>query len=303
MQREAIGAIASTEETEGDSADNGDTTKAATLTVIRPRANIRSGPSTEFEIAANSVEGDKFTTTGRNADGWWRICCVAGPGESPAEPTQAAWISQTVVVADETAQALPALLPLFPEDLSATWNVEYECGSRRCAVSECTAVSRTEVLDNRDLRWLEINRIVRWEGACGEDSTWPHQIDRIEGMERYPNSTGLFFFNYWVGPRPGDANAMFRMGTGEEIEVWCSDGQEAEVIDESGWTTVYNGLTCHDTRTGMLVSMQYIKRWFFSGEFEGDQYERAYFGDFEIYKVRLAQTNALLAVINARAAE
>ena len=49
--------------------------------------------------------------------------------------------------------------------------------------------------------------------------------------------------------------------------------------------------------------MQYTKRWFFTGEFEGDRYERAYFGDYEIYRVRLDQTNALLALTNARAGE
>ena len=303
MPQEESGSIADGEETEGVAGAEGDTATPATLTVIRPRINIRNGPSTDFEIVANSVEGDTFTTTGKIVGGWWRICCVVGAGEASGEPSQTAWVSQSVVVADEAAQALPVLLPLFPDDLAATWNVQYECGSRRCAVSECSAVSRTEVLDNRDLRWLEINRIVTWGGACGEDSTWPHQIDRIEGTERYPNSTGLFFFNYWIGPSPGDANALFRLGTGEEIEVWCSDEQEAEVIEESGWSTVYNGLTCHDVRTGMLASMQYTKHWFFTGEFEGDRYERAYFGDFEIYRVKLEQTNALLAVINARAPE
>ena len=288
---------------DGNATAEEDTLQVATLTIKRPNVNIRSGPSTDFQIVSNAVEGDTFATTGKTEEGWWRICCVAGTDNAPDDPAQTAWIYQTVVEPDEAAQALPALLPLFPEDLSARWNVQYECGSRRCAVSECAAVSRTERTSKRDLRWLVINRIVTWEEACGEDSTWPHQIDRIEGTERYPNSTGLFFFNYWVGPRPGDANALFRLNTGEEIQAWCSDEQKAEVIEESGWSTIYNGQTCHDIRTGMLVSMQYTKRWFFTGEFEGDQYERAYFGDYEIYRVMLDQTNALLALTNARAAE
>ncbi len=288
---------------DGNTAAEEDTLQVATLTIKRPNVNIRSGPSTDFQIVSKAVEGDTLTTTGKTEEGWWRICCVAGTDDAPDNPAQTAWISQTVVEPDEAAQALPALLPLFPEDLSARWNVQYECGSRRCAVSECAAVSRTEVHNKRDLRWLEINRIVTWEEACGEDSTWPHQIDRIEGTERYPNSTGLFFFNYWVGPRPGEANALFRLNTGEEIQAWCNDDQEAEVVEESGWSTIYNGQTCHDIRTGMLVSMQYTKRWFFTGEFEGDRYERAYFGDYEIYRVMLDQTNALLAITNARAAE
>lgn len=271
-------------------------TETATLKVKRPTVNIRSGPSIDFEVLAKASEGDTFTTSGRTDEGWWRICCIDVSDESEVEQRQSAWISQIVVTPDEVAEALPPIVPLFPVDLAASWDVQYECGSRRCAVNECAAVSRTEIHNNRDLRWLEINRIVTWEEACGEDSTWPHQIDRIEGTERYPNSTGLFFFNYWLGPRPGDANALFYLASGEEVEVWCSDEQQAEVAEESGWTTVYHGLTCHDVRTGMLVSMQYTKRWFFTGEFEGDQYDRAYFGDFEVYKVKLDQTNALLAI-------
>ncbi len=290
---------------EGDESGDGVAVgpQQAAVRVNKAKANIRSGPSTDFEVVASAVEGDAFTTTGRNESGWWRICCVAGPDDSAGEATRTAWLSEIVVEPDEIAQALPGLGPLFPDDLTAVWDIQYECGSRRCAVSTCAAVSQTEVLDNSDPRWLEINRIVTWEGACGEDSTWPHQIDRVEGTERYPNSTGLFFFNYWVGPRPGEVNALFRLGTGEEIAAWCSDEQEAEVLEDSGWTTVYNGLACHDVRSGMLVSMQYTKRWFFTGEFEGDRYERAYFGDFEIYRVRLERTNALLGVVNARAAE
>ena len=274
-----------------------------TLTINRPRANIRSGPSTAYLIVSRAVEGDTFTTTGRTDGGWWRVCCVAGPSDDPDEPTQSAWLSAIVADPDAASTALPLIQPLFPGDLSSSWNVNYECGSRRCAVSECAAVSRTELLDTPDLRWLEINRIVTWEGACGEDSTWPHQIDRFEGTERYPNSTGLFFFNYWVGPRPGEANALFQTDAGEEIEVWCSDEQEAEVIEDSGWTTAYRGVTCYDIRTGMLMAMEYTKRWFFTGEFEGDKYERAYFGDSEVYRVTLDQTNAQLAVVNADASE
>ena len=294
-------------ESDGDDAGANDITDTATLRIRRPKANIRSGPSIDFQIVSKAVEGDTFTTSGQTEEGWWRICCFdstgEGAGDAEGEGTQTAWISQIVVTPNAAAEALPTLFPLFPEDLAASWNVLYECGSRRCAVNECAAVSRTEINERRDLRWLEINRIVTWEEACGEDSTWPHQIDRIEGTERYPNSTGLFFFNYWLGPRPGNANALFHLENGEEIQVWCSDEQQAEVAEESGWTTVYNGQTCHDVRTGMLVSMQYTKRWFFTGEFEGDRYDRAYFGDFEIYKVKLDQTNALLAIVNARAAE
>ena len=150
---------------EGNADAEEDTEQAATLTINRPTVNIRSGPSTDSEIVAKAAEGDTFSTSGRSEEGWWRICCV-DRDDAYVDSAQTAWISQTVVTPDEAAQALPALQPLFPEDLSASWNVQYECGSRRCAVAECAAVSRTVIRNKRDLRWLEINRIVTWEEAC-----------------------------------------------------------------------------------------------------------------------------------------
>ena len=272
-----------------------DESEPPTVTVQNRSVNIRSGPGLDFQVVAGAVNGDSFTTSGKTEDGWWHICCLVGPSDTLDKPTQKAWISARTVRPGEMAAALPTLTPLFPEDLTASWDVEYECRSERCAVSACTARANAAVHSSRDLRWLEINRSVTWDETCGENSTWLHQVDRIEGTERYQNSTGLFWFNYWVGARPGVVNARFRLDSGEAVEVWCSDEQGAEVEEESGWTTVYTGVTCHDIRTGMLLSMQYTKRWLFTGEFEGERYERAYFGDFEIYKVKLDSTNALLA--------
>ena len=50
-------------------------------------------------------------------------------------------------------------------------------------------------------------------------------------------------------------------------------------------------------KTAMLVAMKYTKRWLFSGEFEGETYEKAYFGDFEVYDVALKETNVELDVV------
>ena len=41
--------------------------------------------------------------------------------------------------------------------------------------------------------------------------------------------------------------------------------------------------------------MRYGKRWLFSGEYAGEQYDRAYLGDFEIYEIVLNKTNIELA--------
>lgn len=293
--------------TDADGAESvgadGPTEPASAIVTVQNRSvNVRSGPGIDFEAVAGAAAGDTFTTTGKTEGGWWRVCCLPGSADADGEGRRA-WISARVVAPNATAEALPPLTPLFPDDLTAAWNVEYECGSERCAVAECTAVVAAEVRNSQDPRWLEINRSVTWADACGENSTWLHQVDRIDGAERYENSTGLFLFNYWTGANPAGANVRFQLDSGEEVAAWCSDEQTAEVEEEGGWTTVYEGTTCYDTRTGMLVSMQYTKRWLFSGEFEGERYARAYFGDFEMYKVKLESTNAELALIFQGAAD
>ena len=77
------------------------------------------------------------------------------------------------------------------------------------------------------------------------------------------------------------------MDDGRKVVVWCSGPHETEIEEGGGWTTVYKGNTCHDVNTGELVSLSYTKRWLFSGEYDGQKYERAYFGDFESLEQRL----------------
>lgn len=133
------------QESDADASGEGDSAEPATITIQRRNVNVRSGPGLDFEVVANAVDGDAFTTTGKSEEGWWRICCFAGPGDAPGEPTRSTWVSQVVIAPNQAALDLPILVPLFPEDMTASWNVQYECGSRRCAVSECAAVARTEI--------------------------------------------------------------------------------------------------------------------------------------------------------------
>lgn len=283
--------------TPAESATLSDTTTiSATVTVKNRSVNLRSGPGLDFSVVNGAAQGNTFTALGMSDDqAWWQICCIAGPTDEKDNPTQKAWISNRVVTVSDEAAALGVLHPLFPDDLTATWDVSYQCGSERCPVAECAAQVSSSVRNADDPRWLEIDRTVIWDEGCGEDSTWLHQIDRTDGLERYPNSTGLFFFNYWVGSKPGPANSLFSLGDGE-VTSWCGDPQTAEVEEEGGWTSAYDGVTCYDQRTGMLVAMKYTKRWLFTGEFEGEKYDKAYFGDFEVYEVALKETNVELDI-------
>ncbi len=274
-----------------------DTTDSSpTVTVKNPSVNVRSGPGLDFSVVNGAAQGDTFTALGMSDDeAWWQICCIPGPNDERDNPTQKAWISNRVVDVSAAAAELGVLRPLFPDDLTAAWDVSYQCGSERCPVAECAAQVTASVRNAADPRWLEIDRNVVWDEGCGEDSTWLHQVDRADGLERYPNSTGLFFFNYWIGAKPGPANSFYTLGDAE-IASWCGDPQTAEVEEEGGWTSAYDGVTCYDERTGMLVAMKYTKRWLFTGEFEGEEYEKAYFGDFEVYEVALKETNVELDI-------
>ncbi len=265
------------------------------LTVSNRSVNVRSGPGLSFAVVAGARQGAIFEAIGRSEDdGWWRICCVRGPDDGPEEATLRAWISDVVVTANEVAQDLPVLGAVFPDDLEAQWAVNYACGSDRCDVVQCAGEIVADVRSADDPKWLEIERKITWSDACGENSTWLHQIDRIDGSERYQNTADLFLFHFWAGVEPGPINSLFLLDDQSEVKTWCSEEQEVDLEEGEGWSARYNGMTCHDVRTGMLVSMKYTKRWLFTGAFDGDEYENAYFGDYEIYEVRLVDTNAEL---------
>lgn len=296
----ALDAITELDSQTAADGSTGETALEATVTVRNRSVNVRNGPGLNFSVVAGAVQGTSFQVVGQTEDGgWWYICCIRGADDVAGEATQRAWISNIVVNASDDADQAPVVRPLFPDDLEATWAVNYQCDSERCEVPECTATITATVRDASDARWLEVDRTVNWDDDCGENSTWLHQIDRLTGAERYENSSGLFLFNYWAGANPGPINSLFQISADQQVKTWCSQEQTAEIEEPGGWTSVYDGRTCHDVRTGMLVSMKYVKRWLFTGTFEGEQYERAYFGDYEVYEVKLDETNAGLAVEEA----
>jgi hypothetical protein len=269
------------------------------LTVSNRSVNVRSGPGLSFDVVAGAQQGRIFEALGRSEDNnWWRICCVRGPEDAAAEATLQAWISTVVVTANAAAADLSIIGAVFPNDLQAEWAVSYACGSERCEVVRCDGSIVADVRSADDPKWLEIERRITWADACGENSTWLHQIDRIAGTERYENTVDLFLFNFWGGVEPGPINSLFALNDDAQVKTWCSDEQEVDLDEGNGWSARYNGMTCHDVRTGMLLSMKYTKRWLFTGTFDGEAYEEAYFGDFEVYEVRLVDTNVDLDLVN-----
>ncbi len=268
---------------------------SAVISTEGSRANIRSGPSLDAPIVAKANPGDTYSVTGQSPEGdWWQICCVRGPADAEGEATEPAWISSAVADLDGNADAIPVIAPLLPDDVQATWQVDWTCGSERCEVRECSATIQAAANGTTDEQWLQVEHDVTWADSCFEPDNWVFEVDRFTGKERSGEYVDNFLYNYWLGVQPGPATNVYTLADGRKVAVWCAGPHEFELEESGGWTTVYAGSTCHDVRTGELVSLNYTKRWLYTGEYEGQQYERAYFGDYETLDQYLLDTNVEL---------
>lgn len=263
------------------------------------RANVRSGPSLDAPIVAKANPGDTFEVTGKSADGeWWQICCVRGPADGPDAATESAWIASVVVETTGNAEAVADVQSLFPPAINSTWRIDWSCGSDRCEVESCSATVTANADGGASPQWLQIEHAVTWDDGCFPDDSWVFEVDRFTGRERSGALTDTLLFNYWPGAQPGPATNTFRTADGRRVAVWCSARQETEIPEEGGWTGVYEGRTCHDVLTGELVYLEYTKRWLFSGEHEGQRYERAFFGDSERVEQYLLESSVGLAYLD-----
>lgn len=267
----------------------------ASVNAKSSRVNVRSGPGLEYQPITIADRSSSFKTYGKTTEGWWRVCCFQGIDDEPDQPTYPAWVSGQVVEANADAEALPVLASLFPENVDAVWDVDYQCGSERCTERVCTASITAEERSDLDQFWLVIDRTVTWADSCGQNSVLRHQLDPFDGRDLYAGQAEVFLTDFWHGANPGPGNSLFTASDGQKVAAWCNEQLAGEVAETDGWLNTYQGVACYDLRTGILLSMRYVKRWLFSGEYAGEQYDRAYLGDFEIYEIVLNKTNIELA--------
>ena len=267
------------------------------------RANLRSGPGTNFEIVTKANPGQVFEVTGRSDNGAWYQVKLNTP--AAGGKTQTAWVSREIV-----RQAGAGLAPvvatatdekvLLTSDLSADWRVDWSCASQRCEIKQCgadvTAAINREPLNN----FLPVEHKVTWDDECFSTDAWTFEVDEFTGQERSGEAKDNFLCSYWMGAKPGETNGVLPLKGGEGVAVHCSGPHSVEIEEGGGWTTIYEGNTCHDVNTGMLVYMNYIKRWLFTGDHEGRTYERAYFGDSEKLEQRLIESSAPLAYVKEK---
>lgn len=263
------------------------------------RANVRSGPALDAPIVAKANPGDEFQVSGRSEDGeWWQICCIAGSNDDEEEEaTESAWVSSVVIELQGNADAVPVIEPLLPTELEASWQVEWECGSERCEIRACDGTVSARVNEETTEQWLQVEHSVAWEDGCFEEDNWVFEVDRFTGQERSGAYVDDFRYNYWLGSQPGPATHVFTLDDGRQVAVWCGTEQQFDVPVGDGWTNAIQGYTCHDVRTGEMVYITYTTRWLYTGTYEGQNYDRAYFGDYETLEQYLIETNAELSYL------
>jgi hypothetical protein len=262
------------------------------VTTQGARANMRSGPDLEAEIIGKGNPGATFEVVEQTEEGdWYNVCCVSPLSNPDGQPVEAWVAAQVVAPSDASGFVAPENVePLLPADLEATWSVDWACGSDRCSVDACSATVTAQA-DSTNLQFLQVAHEVAWDDTCFATDSWIFEVDPVTGDERTGDFAENFLYSYWMGAEPGEANGVFRYDDDLGVFVWCSDAQEVEIDEGDGWTTVYAGSTCHDVKTGLLVLLTYTKRWLYSGEYDGQSYSRAYFGDSETLEQRLVDTN------------
>ena len=256
-------------------------TLPVTVEIKSATANLRGGPGTEFDVVSTAAQGKRLPVIGRNADGsWWQVCCVEG---------KPVWVNDSVVTLLGARDVVPVSSPLMPDKLEATWAIHWVCAGEECPQPECFGESKAQTLQVRDVRWLEVKREATWPDQCGKKEDWLVQVDRYSGQEtQAPTNPPLFYM--WMGANPGPENRTMEH-LGRTLSLWCTDTRTREVTQAGGWTVVIEGQACYDRGSGVLVTMEYTKRWLFTGTNGGKKYERQYFGDNEVYQQMLTGTN------------
>ena len=264
------------------------------------RANIRSGPGSTFEIVAKGPPGTTYTIVSTSTDQQWlQVCCFEGVSDSNGSPTSYGWVASSIVTVEGALDTASAD-PLLTTNMQSQWDVTWSCESERCEVRDCTAIVDGIGRNLVDQQWLDINHRVTWSNSCFSTDDWNFEVNLYNGDERSNSSPDNFLYRYWIGEQGNRINSVVALPDGRSVAAWCSGGERVEVAETEGWKTVYIGRTCHDVRTGMLLTLSYQKQWLFTGEFSGNTYVDAFFGDLEVLEQSLAYTNAELLFVTER---
>ena len=253
------------------------TSTTALVIVKNARANIRSGPGLGYSVVAKAKPGDVFGVSAKSG--------IRSGGKSAA--------SMVLMRATENPAGWPILWSKFrvprnrwqlrpdvvPDKLTAQWAVNWQCIStnQNCKVPECSATIDAKSDSPAQQPWQKISYGVTWDKSCAsamETPDWALEVNKYSGQERTQAYHGDFVYDYWAGAQPGAATHVYTMDDGRKVVVHCSGLQTKEFPEQQGWLTVYEGQSCHDIATGLLVTLSYTKQWLYSGKL-GDQTYRS----------------------------
>ncbi len=275
-----------------------DSQQKVTISTAGSRANIRSGPGLDAAVIDKADPGSTFPVVGKSEDGaWWQITIGGATGWVSDSVVRLAGEGDAVAVTEATGSE-----PVLNSDYTAAWDIDWSCESTegRCSVDKCTAAVNAAVNRAGDGAFLPVEYKVQWSDECFNTDSWVFEIDPFTGKERTGEYADNFLYSYWAGAGSGAISGVLPFADGEGIVVTCQGPDTVEIEEGDGWTSVYEGVTCHDHNTGMLVYMNYIKRWLFTGDFEGQNYERAFFGDVERLEQKLVDTNAGMDIVEKK---
>jgi hypothetical protein len=274
-----------------------ETKLTATINTQNIRANLRSAPGTNSVIVAKANPGEVYEIVGRSDDGLWYEVALS----QPISNTETVWISAELVrVGDGVVPVTASTEALLDAELTAQWAVDWSCfaGQDRCPVKACTAVVTAEVNRTLSDNFLPVEHTSVWEEGCPwPPEGWTFEVNTVDGKERTSEADDNFLYSYWLGENPGEANGVFPYKDDQGILVYCAGPQEVEIEYGGGWKQKYEGFTCHDIATGMLVYLSYIERYAYSGDYEGKTFDNAYFGDSTRLVQRLVDTTAPVALV------
>lgn len=148
-------------------------TSDAKVTVLG-EMNIRSGPSTEYEVVGDAVAGEEFAITGKNEDGnWWQIDFRGESGwiyapfvvaaEAEEVPVVSAAMTETPVPEEETTDTSPpTVIPIVT--VGGDMNVRSGPGEEYNRIGGATAGEEFAITGrNADGDWWQID----FEGQDG----------------------------------------------------------------------------------------------------------------------------------------
>ena len=187
----------------------------------------------------------------------------ARPRRRGGEATESAWLATVVVELDGNADAVPVIEPILPDDLEATWKVDYACRLRAVpTVKECQADIFGLQTNDKGHAALDCRLTSTSEWVSTDASTTTAGRSKwivTPGAERDGTDRALSSTSGWV-TQTGAPTNVYTLDDGRKVVVYCTDPRNSRSILSrrvDGATFTAQPATTCDTGTAVWVSYTY----------------------------------------------